>query len=89
MKFQTISATDINVVSKKQFKLVNWLLTENAFFTVLMEEKITNLQFILLFNAVMSFGILVGCAFINAIAAVISLLYFVMSIHICKKGGLK
>lgn len=89
METQTISANLINKASKKQFKLADWLLSENTFFTVLMEEKITNLQFILLFNTMISFGILVGCAFVNAIAAVISLLYFVSSIHLCKKGGMR
>lgn len=90
MKAQiSIVAHDINVGSKKSFSFLRWLSSENAFFTSIMEENITNRQFLLIFNLMVSFMILIGCTFVSAIPTLISLTYFILSIRLCRKGGLK
>ena len=87
---QTVSipATDINVVSKSSV-LTMWLNRENQLFSSVLEESVSNRQVCLMAHASLAFSALVCAGFVSAVPALLCLAWFVVSLHVCKKGGLK
>ena len=82
----SIPATDINVVSKSSV-LTMWLNRENQLFSSVLEESVSNRQVCLM--ASLAFSALVCAGFVSAVPALLCLAWFVVSLHLCKKGGLK
>lgn len=79
---------EISLVQSRQSAISTWMASENTFFTSVLEESITNKQTLLLTQAVVSFSVLVGSSFLSVIAALVCLVWFGVSLHLCVKGGL-
>ena len=65
-----------------------WLNSENTLFSMIMESSINNLQMLLMGHACLSFSALICASCVSAVPALICLAWFVVSLHLCKKGGL-
>jgi hypothetical protein len=65
-----------------------WLNRENKTMSELFETTVTNRQSVLLVNAVISFIALTGIE-AGLVSLLVRLAWFVHSINLCKKGGLK
>lgn len=87
---QTVSipATDINVVSKPSAVTI-WLNRENQLFSCVLESVVSNRQVCLMAHASFAFSALVCASFVSAVPALVFLAWFIVSLHLCKKGGLK
>ena len=66
-----------------------WFLRENHFMSSLMEESITNVQMLMVIHALLSFSILTCSFFLHPVAALFCLIWFIGSLLLCRKGGLK
>lgn len=81
---KTLSAQKADTISTVQ----NWLSLENSFISSLLESKITNRQTLLLFNCLTAFSALILlCS--SLIGAIITFFWFVLSLYLAKKGGLR
>ncbi|WP_334166622.1 hypothetical protein [Phocaeicola paurosaccharolyticus] len=89
MKTQTVQLPASIQVKSRINAYHEWASKENAFFTSLMEESITNQKTLLISNAVISFSILVTSAFISIYPLLFCLMWFMSSLFLCKKGGLR
>lgn len=69
--------------------LSSWLNRENELFSSVLEEVVTNLQVLLMAHASVSFSALVGAYHIDVILALVCLTWFIVSLYLCVKGGLK
>lgn len=65
-----------------------WFNRENNMMSNLFEGTVTNRQSILLINAIASFVAIVG-VHAGLASLLIRLAWFIYSINLCKKGGLK
>jgi len=86
---QTVSifAPDINVASKSS-AIQLWLNRKNQFFSSVLEEPVSNRQVCLMAHASLAFMVLAGSAFTSPVPALLCLAWFVVSLHLCRKGGL-
>lgn len=66
-----------------------WLERENHFMSSLMEESITNAQMLMIIQALLSFSVLACSVFLTPLAALVCLVWFILSLRLCKEGGLK
>lgn len=66
-----------------------WLSRENRFMSSLMEETITNAQMLMIIQALVSFSVLTCSIFLRPLAALFCLIWFIGSLLLCRKGGLK
>lgn len=87
---QTVSipATDINVVSKSSV-LTMWLNRENQLFSSVLEDSVSNRQVCLMAHASLAFSALVCAGFVSAVPALLCLAWFVVSLHLAWKGGMR
>ena len=69
--------------------LTTWLNSENSLFSAIVESAVSNRQVLLIAHACVSFSALVCAASLSTIAALVMLLWFVWSLDLCKKGGVK
>ena len=69
--------------------LIVWLNSENSMFSNIIEDKVSNLQVMLLGHACLAFSILMCSATFSLVGTLIALLWFVVSLHLCMKGGIK
>lgn len=69
--------------------LIVWLNSENSMFSNIIEDKVSNLQVILLGHACLAFSVLMCSATFSLVGTLIALLWFVVSLHLCMKGGIK
>ena len=66
-----------------------WLNSENSLFSAIVESAVSNRQVLLIGHACLAFSALVCAASMSAMAALVMLLWFVVSLSLCKKGGIK
>ena len=66
-----------------------WLNSDNSLFSAIVESTVSNRQVLLIGHACLAFSALVCAASLSAMAALVMLLWFVVSLSLCKKGGLK
>lgn len=66
-----------------------WLNRENLFFSSLLEESVSNRQICLMGHASFAFSALVCAAFVSPVPALLCLVWFVVSLRLCVKGGLR
>ena len=66
-----------------------WLNSDNPLFSAIVESAVSNRQVLLMGHACLAFSALVCASSLSAMAAVLMLLWFVVSLSLCKKGGLK
>jgi hypothetical protein len=67
--------------------ITSWLNSENPLFSSVLESAVSNRQVLLIGHACLAFSALVCAASLSAMAAVLMLLWFVVSLSLCKKGG--
>ena len=68
----------------KESRISLWLNRENVLFSSIMEG-----QAVLISQALASFSILTCSVFTHWLVAVLFLCWFIVSLYLCKKGGLK
>lgn len=66
-----------------------WLNSDNSLFSEVLESAVSNRQVLLIGHACVSFSALVCAVSLSAMAALVMLLWFVWSLGLCKKGGLR
>ena len=81
--------TTLQLNSSAQSAISVWLNSENSMFSTIIEDKVSNLQVMLIGHACLAFSALVCAASLSPMAAIVMLLWFVASLHFCVKGGLK
>lgn len=77
------------VSGAKESALVTWCEKENQLFSCVLESVVTNRQVCLMAHASLAFSALVCAGFVSAVPALLCLAWFVVSLHLCKKGGLR
>lgn len=86
MKNQTVT---LPVSGAKKSALVAWCEKENQLFSCVLESVVTNRQVCLMAHASLAFSVLVCAAFVSAVPALLCLAWFVVSLHLAWKGGLR
>lgn len=66
-----------------------WLNSENSMFSDIIEDKVSNLQVMLLGHACLAFSVLMCSATFSLVGTLFALLWFVVSLDLCKKGGIR
>ena len=66
-----------------------WLNSDNSLFSAIVESTVSNRQVLLIGHACVAFSALVCAASLSTIAALVMSLWFVWSLDLCKKGGLR
>ena len=66
-----------------------WLNSDNSLFSAIVESTVSNRQVLLIGHACLAFSALVCAASLSAMAALVMLLWFVVSLSLCKKGGIR
>ena len=79
----------ITLNKTKSSTIQQWLDSENSIITSIMEESVSNRQTLLLSNAMLAFSLMVCSTFLHWAAALICLIWFVLSLFMCRKGGLR
>ena len=79
----------LSVKTAETSAIATWLKSENVFFSSILEEGVTNRQVCLMAHASLAFTVLVCAAFVSAVPALLWLAWFVVSLHLAWKGGLK
>lgn len=80
-------ARKMNFVTKMQATIAEWLARENQLVSSLVEERVSNLQVVRMVQAFVACTTMVACASWSLAATVLSLLWFGLSLYLCKKGG--
>ena len=79
----------LSVKTAETSAIATWLKSENVFFSSILEEGVTNRQVCLMAHTSLTFSVLVCAAFVSAVPALLCLAWFVVSLHLAWKGGLK
>ena len=66
-----------------------WLNSENSMFSTIIEDKVSNLQVMLLGHACLAFSALMCSVTSSLVGTLITLLWFAVSLHLCMKGGIR
>ena len=66
-----------------------WLNSDNSLFSSVLESAVSNRQVLLIGHACLAFSALVCAASVSATAALVMLLWFIVSLSLCKKGGIR
>lgn len=92
MKEMTVSAHDMHFASKSkslQVLATEWLNRRNNIFSIVMEERVTNLQVMHIIHCVVALLALMGMAATNLFGCVMCLAWFASALLLAsKKGGL-
>lgn len=87
MKNQTVT---LPVSAAKNSAFSTWRKKENALFSwILQESVVTNRQVLLLGYTSLAFSALVCATFVSPVSALLCLTWFIMSLRLCVKGGLR
>ena len=66
-----------------------WLNSDNSLFSSVLESAVSNRQVLLIGHACLAFSVLMCSATISLVGTLFALLWFVVSLDLCMKGGLK
>ena len=66
-----------------------WLNSDNSLFSSVLESAVSNRQVLLIGHACLAFSALVCACALPPMAAVLMLLWFVVLLSLCKKGGIR
>ena len=86
MKNQTVT---LPVLEAKKSTFSAWCEKENQLFSCVLESVVTNRQVCLMAHASLAFSVLVCAAFVSAVPALLCLAWFVVSLDLAWKGGLR
>lgn len=81
--------TTLQLQSAALSALIVWLNSDNSLFSFVLESTVSNRQVLLIGHACLAFSALVCSCALSPMAAVLMLLWFVVSLSLCKKGGIK
>lgn len=81
--------TTLQLNQSAQSAISVWLNSENSMFSDIIEDKVSNLQVMLLGHACLAFSVLMCSTTFSLVGTLIALLWFAVSLHLCKKGGIK
>lgn len=86
MKNQVVT---LPVIEAKKSMLNAWFVKENTLSSWIMETLVSNRQVCLMAHSSLAFSALVCAFFVSAVPALLCLFWFIVSLYLCKKGGLK
>lgn len=86
MKNQSIT---LPVSEVKKSALGAWCEKENILFSWVMESSVSNRQVCLMAHSSLALSALVCASCVSAVPALVSLTWFIVSLCLCVKGGLK
>lgn len=66
-----------------------WLNSDNSLFSAIVESAVSNRQVLLMAHACLAFSTLLCAASLSPMATLLCLAWFVWSLSLCVKGGLK
>lgn len=66
-----------------------WLNSDNSLFSAIVESTVSNRQVLLMAHACLAFSTLLCAASLSPMATLLCLAWFVWSLSLCKKGGLR
>ena len=66
-----------------------WLNSDNSLFSAIVESAVSNRQVLLMGHACLAFSTLLCAASLSPMATLLCLAWFVWSLSLCVKGGLK
>ena len=66
-----------------------WLNSDNSLFSAIVESTVSNRQVLLMGHACLAFSALACAASLSPMAALVMLLWFVVSLSLCKRGGIR
>ena len=69
--------------------ITTWLNSDNSLFSSILESAVSNRQVLLIGHACLAFSALVCAATLSPMATLLCLAWFVWSLSLCKKGGIK
>ncbi len=81
--------TTLQLQQSAQSAISVWLNSENSMFSAIVESTVSNRQVFLIGHACLAFSALVCAASLSTIAALVMSLWFVWSLDLCKKGGIR
>ena len=81
--------TTLQLQSASMTAIVVWLNSDNSLFSSILESTVSNRQVVLIGHACIAFSALVCAVSLSPMAAIVMLLWFVVSLSLCKKGGIK
>ena len=81
---RTLSASKVGARSSFQI----WAAQQNQFISKMIEQSVTNRQMLLIFHCILSFFMFVFLSG-HLVTAIITMVWFLLSLYSAKKGGLK
>lgn len=66
-----------------------WLNSDNSLFSAIVESAVSNRQVLLMGHACLAFSTLLCAASLSPMATLLCLAWFVWSLSLCVKGGLR
>lgn len=73
----------------RQNRISSWLSRENKHISAELEMSVTNRQVLQMAHASLAFSVLTCSAFLSIWSALFCLVWFMYSLYLCKKGGLR
>ncbi len=80
-------ALPASMAKQSTFKM--WLHRENVLFSYLREEPVSNANVLRVSHAMVAFLFLISCSTAAPETALTCLAWFIITLYLCKKGGLK
>lgn len=84
---QVVSIPVLKQAKEAAFQM--WLSRENKIFSLFLEESISNANVLRVSHAFTAFTFLVSSSFSSPVVALVCLSWFIATLYLCKKGGLK
>ena len=81
--------TALQLNQSAQSAISVWLNSENSMFSDIIEDKVSNLQVMLLCHACLAFSVLMCAVTFSLVGTLVALLWFAASLHLCMKGGIR
>ena len=69
--------------------IIVWLNSDNSLFSSVLESAVSNRQVLLIGHACLAFSVLMCAATFSLVGALVALLWFAASLHLCMKGGIR
>lgn len=82
-------AVTLPVIEVKKPTFNTWFVKENTLFSWVMEFSVSNRQMCLMAHSSLAFSALVCASFVSALPALICLFWFIVSLYLCVKGGVR
>ena len=81
--------TTLQLQSAAMTAIVVWLNSDNSLFSAIVESAVSNRQVLLMGHVCLAFSTLLCAASLSPMATLLCLAWFVWSLSLCVKGGLR